>query len=321
MSDTDFLIWDNHACMPLRPDAAFLPQLDRYRKAGVSMVVVNVMFDKIMSWQEGMHVLSFMRSWILDRPDDYHLVTQPGDIEDAAAAGKLVVAFDIEGMSGLGGELSMVRTYYDLGVRWMLIAYNKNNEAGGGCMDDDTGLTDFGRSVIREMEHVGMALCCSHTGERTCMDAFEWSRNPVMLTHSNPKALVDHPRCVSDAVIKACAETGGTIGVTGYGGFLKGGDTSAENYFRHIDYVVELVGPEHVTLASDYVFDPAELQAFVQSPLLGGSPDDPAAMPSLFAPEQFPDLADVMLKHGYRTEDVAAILGQNLLRMARKIWK
>lgn len=312
-----FLTWDNHACMPLRPDDSFLPQLSRYRAAGVNMVVLNVMFDNIMTWHEGVQVLSFMRSWILDRPQDYRLVSTPEDIPLAAAEGKLGIAFDIEGMRGLGGQVSMVRTYYDLGVRWMLIAYNKNNEAGGGCMDEDPGLSDFGREVIREMERVGMALCCSHTGERTCMEAFEWANNPVMLTHSNPKALLDHPRCVTDNVIKACAETGGTVGVTGYGGFLAGGDTSAENYFRHIDYVVQLIGPEHVTLASDYVFDLEELESFLANPLLGSS----KSIPSMFAPEQFPDLIDVMLKRGYGDDDVAAIMGGNLLRLARTIWK
>jgi len=312
-----FLTWDNHACMPLRPDASFLPQLSRYRAAGVNMVVLNVMFDNIMSWHEGVQVLSFMRSWILDRPQDYRLVSTPEDISLATAQGTLGIAFDIEGMRGLGGQVSMVRTYYDLGVRWMLIAYNKNNEAGGGCMDEDKGLTPFGREVIREMEKTGMALCCSHTGERTCMEAFEWANNPVMLTHSNPKALMDHPRCVTDNVIKACAETGGTVGVTGYGGFLAGGDVSAENYFRHIDYVVQLIGPKHVSLSSDYVFDSDELESFLANPLLGPS----TSIPSMFAPEQFPDLIDVMLKRGYRDEDVTAIMGGNLVRLAHAIWK
>jgi len=316
-NDSAFLTWDNHACMPLRPDASFLPQLERYRTAGVSMVVLNVMFDNAVTWHEGVRILSFMRSWILDRPQDYRLVSTPEDIPEAAAQGKLAVAFDIEGMRGLGGQLSMVRTYYDLGVRWMLIAYNKSNEAGGGCMDEDRGLSDYGRAVIREMERVGMALCCSHTGDRTCMEAFEWANNPVMLTHSNPRALVDHPRCVTDHVMKACAETGGTVGVTGFGGFLAGGDTSAENYFRHIDYVVQLVGPEHVALASDYVFDIAELESFLADPLLGVSD----STPSMFAPEQFPELIDVMLKRGYREDDVAAVMGGNLLRLARAIWK
>ncbi len=314
---SNLLIWDNHACMPLRTDTSFLPQLQRYRASGISMVVLNVMFDNIMPWHQGVQVLSAMRSWLLERPDEYCLARTAEDVTQAATEGKLAVAFDIEGMRGLGGEVSMVRTYYDLGVRWMLIAYNRNNEAGGGCMDEDGGLTPFGRRVIREMERVGMGLCCSHTGERTCMEAFEWARNPVMLSHSNPRALVDHPRCVSDAVIRACARTGGTVGVTGFGTFLQDGRTTADNYFQHIDYVVGLVGPLHTAIASDYVFDSEELEAFASNPLLG----PPTASPQLFAPEQFPELVDVMLAHGYGDGDVRAILGGNLLRLADKIWR
>ena len=313
----DLLIWDNHACMPLRTDTSFLPQLHRYKAAGVSVAVLNVMFDNVMPWYQGVQVLSAMRTWLLAHQDEYRLASTADDVTLAASERKLAVAFDIEGMRGLGGELSMVRTYYDLGVRWMLVAYNRNNEAGGGCMDADGGLTDFGRRVIREMERVGMGLCCSHTGERTCMEAFEWSRNPVMLTHSNPKSLVNHPRCVSDTVIEACALTGGTVGVTGYGTFLQNGEATVQNYFRHIDYVVDRVGPLHTALASDYVFDPEELKEFASNPLLGPTGN----VPSMFAPEQFPELADVMLRHGYSDDDVRAIMGGNLLRLARAIWK
>jgi len=311
------LIWDNHACMPLRADASYLPELSRVREAGVSVIILNVTFDRIMDWHQGVKVLSFMRGWVLKRPDDYLLIQHPDDIETAQATGRLGVAFDVEGMMALDGELSMVKTYYDLGVRWMLIAYNKNNEAGGGCMDHDTGLTDYGRRVIRTMEEVGMGLCCSHTGEKTTLEAFDWSNNPVMLTHSNPKALVDHPRCVTDNVMRACAATGGTVGITGYGGFLQGGDTSVENYFRHIDYAVQMVGSQHVSIASDYVFDPEELASFASNPLLGA----PRAVPSLFDPASYPDLAERMLKAGYGSDDVAAIMGANLLRLARQIWK
>lgn len=313
----EILIWDNHACMPLRTDTSFLHQLRRYKASGVSVAFLNVMFDNIMPWYRGVQVLSAMRRWLLARRDEYRIINAAGDVTLAASEGKLAVAFDIEGMCGLGGQVSMVRTYYDLGVRWMLIAYNRNNEAGGGCMDTDGGLTDYGRRVIREMERVGMGLCCSHTGERTCMEAFEWARNPVMLTHSNPKALVDHPRCVSDSVIKACAQTGGTIGVTGFGEFLQDGLATAQNYFRHIDYVVNLVGPLHTALASDYVFDPEELEDFAHNPLLGST----GSVPSLFAPEQFPELVEEMLRHGYSDYDIRAILGGNLLRLAHIIWK
>jgi membrane dipeptidase len=80
------------------------------------------------------------------------------------------VLFDIEGGSALDGQLDSVEKFYNLGVRWMLIAYNRSNLLGGGCSDDDTGLSTFGRQVIDEVAHVGMVVCCSHTGFRTTLD-------------------------------------------------------------------------------------------------------------------------------------------------------
>ncbi|MBN4056322.1 membrane dipeptidase [Rhodothermus sp. AH-315-K08] len=319
---SEILIWDNHACLPLRPDADFLPQLERFRAAGVNVVSINVTFDNIMPWYDGMKVLSFFRNWILARPEEYVLAGSTEQIRVAQRDGKLAVFFDVEGMGALDGEVSLVRTYYDLGVRWMLVAYNLNNPAGGGCMDDDPGLTSFGREVIKEMRRVGMVLCCSHTGERTCLDVFEQAEMPVILSHANPRALVDHPRCVSDTVMKACAQTGGVVGTVAYGTFLKGGDTRAANVARHIDYAVQLIGPEHVGYASDYVFDEEELKSFMANttvfkPLAGQT----GSVPQMFEPERAPELTNELLKLGYADHHIRAIMGENWFRVCDVVWK
>lgn len=312
------LVWDNHTCMPLRPDDSFLPQLQRFRDAGVNVASVNVYFDNFIEWHDGVKVLAFMRKWILERPGDYVLIVSVEDILGAKRDGKLAVHFDIEGMEALDGETSLVKTYYDLGVRWMLIAYNRNNRAGGGCMDDDSGLTDFGRRVIEEAARVGMLICCSHTGEQTSMDVFEHSRDPVLLSHSNPKSLCDHPRNVSDSVMKACAETGGLVGITGYGLFLENGDTNPDNIVRHIDYAVNLVGPEHVALGMDYVFDKEELKTFLADKEI--FPFDASDM-AMTSPEAMPALTESLVRMGYPEETIRRILGENLLRVARQVWK
>ena len=317
----DALVWDNHACMPLRPDDAFLPQLERCKEAGIDVVSLNVMFDAI-AWPDGIHVLAFFRNWILSRPGDYVLAGTADDILRAKADGKLAVAFDIEGMTALGGQVSMVRFYYDLGVRWMLVAYNKNNACGGGCQDDDQGLTAFGRQVLDEMARVGMIVCCSHTGERTAMQVFEHAANPVILSHSNPAALQPHPRNVSDRVMRACAETGGVVGITGIGYFLQHQDISPDNFVRHIDYAVERVGPDHVALGLDYVFDEQELKDFLENhrdlfPKSAGY----TGSTQMIAPEQMPAITDALLQRGYPESAIRGILGENLLRLGRQVWR
>src|SRR3546814_1364261 len=113
------------------------------------------------------------------------------------------------------------------------------------------------------MARVGMVACCSHTGYRTARDVIEYSRNPVIFSHSNPRALFDHPRNIPDDLMLGCARTGGVVCLNGIGIFLGNNDTSTENYFRHMDYAVQLVGAAHVGIGLDYLFDVGELEEYI----------------------------------------------------------
>jgi membrane dipeptidase len=101
-------------------------------------------------------VLSFMRRWIACRPDEYKLIVTDGNVETCKRTGELGIVFDIEGMCPVQDWLSPVEKFYELGVRWMLVAYNRNDAAGGGCLDDDGGLTTTERAIIDEIERVGI---------------------------------------------------------------------------------------------------------------------------------------------------------------------
>ena len=313
------LVWDNHGCMPLRPDdERFLPQLERYRKAGVRVVALNVAFDGV-PWEQTFRMLAAFRHWIRRHGRQYRLVETAVDLR--ADDRRLGVFFDIEGGSALAGQLSLVELYRDLGVRWMLIAYNRNNALGGGCQDDDRGLTRFGRAVVREMERVGMTVCCSHTGHRTTMDVMRMAKRPVIFSHSNPLSVWQHKRNIRDAAIRACAATGGVVGVNGIGMFLGQNDNRSETVARHIDYVAQLVGVEHVGLGLDYVFDTQELEEYLAAnPQLFPAEEGYATGLRMVLPEQVPEVAAELLRLGYRMADVAKVLGGNFLRVARRNW-
>jgi membrane dipeptidase len=138
-------VWDHHACLPLRPnDPSFLPQLSRHKAAGFDAITVNIGFGE-QGPEEHLRMIAALRHWLLARPQEYLLLQQAGDVERARATGRLAVGFDIEGANAVGDQLSLIQLYYDLGVRWMLMAYNTSNRAGGGCQDEDGGLTNFGR--------------------------------------------------------------------------------------------------------------------------------------------------------------------------------
>lgn len=316
------VVWDNHGCMPLDSvDNAYLPQLQRYRRAGVDVVSLNAGFDGV-AWTDTVAALARMRNWLARRADDYVLIDSVEDIEYGKKTGKLSVAFDIEGGCSLNGDLQMVQLYYDLGVRWMLIAYNRNNSLGGGCHDDDCGLTAFGRAVVEEMNRVGMVVCCTHTGPRTTMEVLEYSSQPVILSHSNPLAVWKHPRNVSDLIIKACAASDGVIGINGIGMFLGDDDNCTQTIVRHIDHVAQLVGARHVGLALDFVFDKDEVNRYLNSKPEIFPPDlGYRAGGRTVEPERIPLIAAALFDLGYANEDVAAILGLNHLRIARNVWK
>ncbi|RVT40363.1 membrane dipeptidase [Sphingobium algorifonticola] len=318
------LVWDNHGCMPLRwADDSFLPQLARYRAAGVNVASLNVGYGEL-GIEDTVRMVAAFRHWLKARPDDYVLATSVADIHRARREGKLAVTFDIEGTRAIGDQISLIQLYHDLGVRWMLMAYNRRNLVGDGVHDEDApvGLTPFGRDVVAEMERVGMVVCCSHTGARTAADVLAVARKPVIFSHSNPKAVWDHKRNISDDLMRACADTGGVVGITGVGAFLgANNDVRSETFVRHIDYAVNLIGVDHVGLGLDFVFDREELRrALVE--MRHTFPDDPAyrTVPDFVAPEQIVEIAALLMARGYAEADIAKILGGNHLRVAEQAW-
>jgi membrane dipeptidase len=308
--------------MPLRPqDPSFLPQLARHKAAGFDAITVNIGFGE-QGPEEHLRMIAAMRHWLLARPDDYLLLLEADDIERARTTGRLAVGFDIEGANAVGDQLSLIQMYYDLGVRWMLMAYNTANRVGGGCQDEDGGLTPFGRAVVAEMERVGMQVCVSHTGHRTVRDIFDVATQPVIFSHSNCAALHPHPRNISDDLIRACAATGGLVGINGVGIFLGLNDISSQTYARHVDHVVQLVGPAHVSIALDYVFDTRELEEHVEKMKATFPPGLGYELGARFVPpEQLEEIVATLQGWGYSDADLTALLGGNLLRLAQQVWK
>jgi membrane dipeptidase len=316
------LVWDNHTCLPLRPDDdAFLPQLERARLTGVTVVSVNIGFGDC-TVERHFKMLAMLRHWIGERSGEYLLVHTVGDVDRARREGKLGVCFDIEGAGALGNQSNLIALYYQLGVRWMLLSYNQNSACGGGCHDDDQGLTAFGREVVMEMARVGMVTCASHAGPATARDIIDASPNPVIFSHSNARALHDHPRNISDEVIRACAARGGVVCINGIGAFLGDPEAKPASVARHIDHVAQLVGSQHVGLGLDYVYDRQELNDYLSSmeltfPRQAGYDGDFRMMP----PEGLVDVVRDLQGRGYSREALEDILGRNLLRIARCVWK
>jgi membrane dipeptidase len=295
--------------------------LPRYKASGVDFVSLTVASDE-SGVPETIRTIAKERAFLRAHPDFVFCETAD-DIVDAKKQGKLGVNFHFQGTNPFGRSLEMVALYYKLGVRHALMAYNQKNSIGDGCHErTDGGLTRMGVALVREMNRVGMMVDVSHTGYRTTMDVFGNAQGPVIFSHSNPRALNNHPRNIADDQIKACAASGGVIGVNGIGVFMAENDASTELLLRQIDYLVQLVGPRHVGIGLDWVYD---LQA-----LLDVVDREAARYPDksyqrrdmkIADPEQLPGLTEGMLNKGYKEGDIEGILGGNWLRVARQVWK
>ena len=315
-------VWDNHACPPMALGdlAAHLPALNRYRDAGVEVVSLNIGYGE-MAWSEHLAMAEAITAWLASHAERFVLAHSLADIAAARRSGRLAVVFDVEGAAPLEGDIARVETLARLGVRWMLLAYNRRNWAAGG-VHDAAGLSPEGMQLIRTMEDAGIVACLSHTAHAAAMQALAIARKPMILSHSNPRALCDHPRNISDELALACAARGGVIGVNGLRLFLGNGAPVETKVLEHLLYLVKLVGPRHVGLGLDFVIDLDGLE--VEKAAMTGTfpPGCGYELPTeCTPPEAIPAIRTGLAEAGLTDAEVAAILGGNWQRIAEACWR
>jgi membrane dipeptidase len=317
----DNLLWDN--CLPWGRDIN-CPEIDlilpRFHAVGVSFVALSVDEGET---QSTIAQIALTRRQIRERSDYLTLATTTSAIDQARRAGKLAVGFGFQETLPFGTDLDNVQLFYELGVRQALLAYNNRNYVADGCAEPaDAGLSLFGRALVEEMNRVGMLVDGSHCGYRTTMEAMALSQSPFIFSHSNPFAVRAHYRSIKDDQIKACAETGGVVGINGVGYWVGDNDASTEAIFRCLDYTVQLVGPEHVGLGLDYIYDLDNLIQWVRAAPLRWPPYEGEWMQkhNYAGPEQMVELVQMMLNNGYPDEAVIAILGKNWERVSEQVW-
>jgi membrane dipeptidase len=315
------LVWDNLLPWLLGNSAAIDAILPRYHRVGVDFVSLTVP-DR--SPEEARQGIASVHAQVAERGDWLAIATSVADVEDARDAGKLAVGINFQETLPFGRDLGLIREFYNLGVRQALLAYNNRNLVGDGCAEpDDAGLSLFGREVVREMNAVGMFVDGSHSGYRTTMEAMELGEAPFVFSHSNPFGVRPHYRNIRDDQIRACAATGGVIGINGVGYWCGDDDASTEAIFACLDYTVQLVGPDHVGLGFDYIYDLDDLIAWVRADPIAWPPYEGEWMRrhNYAGPEQMVELVKVMTEHGYPDDAVVGILGGNWAALARKVWK
>ena len=226
-------------------------------------------------------------------------------------------------------KLDDVDYFYGLGQRVSQLTYNARTLIGNGSTERrDDGLSDFGVAVVDRMNKLGMAVDVSHCGDRTTLDAFDVSKKPVLITHSNCRALnPNHPRCKTDEAIKAMAAKGGVMGITEVRMFVSPKEpTTIETMLDHFDYVAKLVGVEHLGVGSDIDLvgydgmnpdENKQLRAGYKGSY--GFRDKIDIDGYHYAKRPF-DLAEGLIRRKYSDANIEAILGGNFARVLKQIW-
>ena len=320
-TESDF-IWDAHSGFEAWPTTD-LTKLQEWRDAGVGFLSVNVGYD-LQTMQDTVNALASFRRFF-NSSSAYSIVGTADELRLARAQNKTAIAFDLEGVNVANESLDLLCLYHELGLRQVALAYNRNSDAGGGCHDDDQGLTQFGRDAIRLMNELGIVVDCSHCGYRTTMEAIDWSEAPVVFSHSNPRALVDHERNIHDDQAQACASRGGVVGVNGISLFLGDKTVSTRVMADHTMYWVELLGAQHVGIGLDYFFEDDDGDDHFSEVLAANAdywPKDqyPGGEVACARPAQLRELARELRTRGLDKDDVDAVMGGNFMRIATRIW-
>lgn len=234
--------------------------------------------------------------------DQFAVCVNTQEIGRALKIGKVAAILSVEGGECLNGELSILRQLYRLGVRSMLLAWNHRNLLADGAQEEyGSGLTGFGRQVVKEMNRLGMIIDVSHLCEASFHDVMSLSSKPVIASHSNARAICDNVRNLNNSQLSSIQNNGGVIGINFYPWFLNNTDkASMDDVIRHIEYICSVTGENHIGIGADY--DGIEC-----------TPE------GLEGAQCIPALFERLSQLNYSTALIEKIAGLNFMRVIRQI--
>jgi len=249
-------------------------------------------------------VLDVLYREVEANPQLAEIALSAADIRRIAASGKVAVVIAVEGGEAIGHNIANLRILHRLGVRSLGLVWNQRNLIADGIGERRTGggLTSFGVEVVGEMNRLGVVVDVSHLSDPGFWHVAETCKGPFIASHSNARAVCDHPRNLTDDQIRALAKAGGVMGLNFAPPFVSPSGADVDRLLDHLDHIVGLVGPDHVGLGSD--FDG-----------IGSTPEgleDARAMPSI---------TRGLVARGYGEADIVKFLGANHMRVLEQVWR
>jgi membrane dipeptidase len=276
---------------------------------------------------ETMRNIMRWKAWFRENSDLILQVKTTADIRRAKAEGKTGIILGWQNVSGIEDQIGYLELFKELGVGIIQMAYNTQNLVSTGCYESrDSGLSDFGREVVAEMNRLGILCDLSHVGPVSSRDVILASKQPVAYSHCLPAGLKQHPRNKSDEELRFIVDHGGFVGVTMFTPFLaRGVDATVDDYVEAMEYVINLCGEDRVGYGTDFTqgydqefFDwITHDKGYARRLTNFGTIKNPAGLDTI---GHTGALTEAMLRRGWSTSRIEKIMGQNWVTLLREVW-
>ena len=260
-------------------------------------------------------------------PDQVIRVIRANDILKAKAEDKIGVMMCIENSELIHNRVENLDILYGLGVRVMGLCYNKRNIIGDGRVErTDTGLSNFGIEVVERMNELGIIVDGTHAGEQTTLEAIQVSKNPMMLSHTGARGVFNSSRLASDEELKTLADKGGVAGMhSGVNVLSEEKYQSIDIMINHINYMVNLIGIDHVAIGSDNYFGDKNanhahsIRQHASDGLQKYLNFNAPSLDYYENPSEWKNITRALVKAGYKREDIAKLIGGNAFRLVKEV--
>jgi membrane dipeptidase len=284
----------------------------RLKDSGITVFHPAVGYTAGDIYSESLGDITGWNAFIAAHGEQFQRVERTGDFRQSKALGKIGILIGQQNSAHFR-TVEDVDRFYALGQRVSQLTYSGNRIGGGSYDRQDSGLSAYGIEIVERMNQVGMAVDISHCGDRTTLNAIGASRKPVVITHSNCRALVPgSARCKTDDAIKQMAANGGVMGITMVRSFVRAsGRVTMGNVLDHIDHLTRLVGVEHAGIGSDVDLDGRDPRV---------QPTRRYDLDGIDYAKKIYDLTEGLVSRNYSSRSIELILGGNFERALAATW-
>ncbi len=310
------------------PDTFTAADFQPFKESGINIIHPAIGLGGANPFESALRWFAAWNAFLANNDAYFMRIDSATDIERVKRSGRLGILLGLQNAAHFRNP-NDVDFFRGLGQRVSQLTYNSRNLIGNGATERrDEGISDFGIAIIERMNKVGMAIDVSHCGDRTTLDAFELSKKPVLITHSNCRAIVPgHPRVKTDEAIQKLGASGGVMGITGVRMFVKADEpTTIEHFLDHFDHVKKLIGSQHLGIGSDidlwgYDAMPVEANKQLRAGYKGSYGfREKIDIEGINHPKRMFDLTEGLIRRKYSDSEIEGVLGGNFARVLKKIW-